>query len=272
MSSHLKINVAKSLEAVNEQFNNIALHEDIVPAIEIDILKEKVRTLYEHITAYQRHNEQSAVVHSRKREFETPVKSEKIIPEKAVIEKALPTQRKNDIELPEAPQQQVPQELNNAEPKTATTIQPLSVMPPSAPQKHMPHSAKKTETPVTKPKPVASLFDSTSVVGTMFDEKKSVGDKIADSNQTSSVANNLTGTKIEDLKKAIGINEKFLFINELFEGSMQAYTDTIEKLNQVSNLEQALQLLEPMQMKYNWNESQPAYLKMMELVKRRVRR
>jgi hypothetical protein len=121
-----------------------------------------------------------------------------------------------------------------------------------------------------KTKQVASLFDNAGVLAHQFDEQKSVADKIASDPQSSRVADAMHQSKISDLKKAIGINEKFLFINELFEGSMQAYTETIEKLNNSSDITQAKQLLEPLHMKYNWNSSIVAYQKLMDLVERKV--
>ncbi|MBK8845704.1 MAG: hypothetical protein IPO27_03720 [Bacteroidetes bacterium] len=120
-----------------------------------------------------------------------------------------------------------------------------------------------------KKKSAASLFESPEVVAGLFDNNASVADNLARSQTQASVAQAMNVSPLEDLKKAIGINEKFLFINELFEGSMQAYTDTIDKLNSAADKMQANHILESLQIKYNWDSSHAAYLRMFELIQRR---
>lgn len=120
-----------------------------------------------------------------------------------------------------------------------------------------------------KKKAAASLFEAPEVVAGLFDTNASVADNLARSQTQASVAQAMHGAPLNDLKKAIGINEKFLFINELFEGSMQAYTDNIEKLNAAADKLQANHILESLQIKYNWDSSHAAYLRMLELIQRR---
>jgi hypothetical protein len=74
---------------------------------------------------------------------------------------------------------------------------------------------------------------------------------------------------LADIKAAIGINEKFLFINELFGGSMQEYTQAIQELNQARSLEEALELFENYAARYKWNPRLPGVIKLKELVQRR---
>jgi hypothetical protein len=49
----------------------------------------------------------------------------------------------------------------------------------------------------------------------------------------------LSAAPITDLKNAMGINERFLIISELFKGNKAQYDDTIETLNSFSDFEQA---------------------------------
>ncbi|MBL4652261.1 MAG: hypothetical protein JKY53_05265 [Flavobacteriales bacterium] len=53
----------------------------------------------------------------------------------------------------------------------------------------------------------------------------------------------LQQTPISDIKSAIGINDKFLFINELFNGDSKKFGATIDLLNQCSSMEEAQQNL-----------------------------
>ena len=72
-----------------------------------------------------------------------------------------------------------------------------------------------------------------------------------------------------DLKSVIGINDKFLFVNELFGGSMEKYNKSIENLNDLKTLNGALIYLNELKIELQWNSSNEAYLKLRELVTRK---
>jgi len=74
---------------------------------------------------------------------------------------------------------------------------------------------------------------------------------------------------IDNLKAAISINEKFMFINELFDGNLREYNETIETLNGFKNLDQAADYLDLMRKKNFWNTGSNAFKKLKELVERR---
>ncbi len=74
---------------------------------------------------------------------------------------------------------------------------------------------------------------------------------------------------IENLKAAIIINDKFMFINELFEGNLREYNETIETLNGFKTLDQAADYLDLMRKKNFWNTGSIAFKKLKELVERR---
>jgi hypothetical protein len=75
---------------------------------------------------------------------------------------------------------------------------------------------------------------------------------------------------VSDLKSAIGINEKFLFINELFDGSLEEYNASIDLLNNCQNASEAEQkIFLELQPKYHWDMNNPATKSLMALVERR---
>ncbi len=75
--------------------------------------------------------------------------------------------------------------------------------------------------------------------------------------------------RIENLKTAITINEKFMFINELFDGNLREYNETVETLNGFKTLDQAADYLDLMRKKNFWNTGSNAFKKLTELVERR---
>lgn len=72
-----------------------------------------------------------------------------------------------------------------------------------------------------------------------------------------------------DLKSVIGINDKFLFVNELFGGSMEKYNKSIENLNDLKTLNGAMIYLNELKIELQWNSSNEAYLKLKDLVSRK---
>ena len=75
--------------------------------------------------------------------------------------------------------------------------------------------------------------------------------------------------KINDLKSLISINEKFLFINELFDGNLRDYNENMEILNKYSDFQSASEYLDLLRKKNLWDSASGAFRKMMELLEKR---
>ena len=84
-----------------------------------------------------------------------------------------------------------------------------------------------------------------------------------------SLAAKLQQNPVHDLKSAIGINDKFLFVNELFGGSMEKYNKSIENLNDLKTLNGAMIYLNELKIELQWNSSNEAYQKLKDLVSRK---
>ena len=87
--------------------------------------------------------------------------------------------------------------------------------------------------------------------------------------EDNSLAAKLQQNPVRDLKSVIGINDKFLFVNELFGGSMEKYNKSIENLNDLKTLNGAMIYLNELKIELQWNSSNEAYLKLKELVSRK---
>lgn len=84
-----------------------------------------------------------------------------------------------------------------------------------------------------------------------------------------SVAEKLQRNKIFDLKSAIGINEKFQFINELFDGNMKEYTVAIDQINNFSHHAEAESYIANLEEVYKWKPDNHIAENFKELVERR---
>ena len=84
-----------------------------------------------------------------------------------------------------------------------------------------------------------------------------------------SVAEKLQHNKITDLKSAIGINEKFQCINELFDGNMKEYTVAVDQLNNFSSNTEAESYIANLEEVYKWKPDNHIADNFKELVERR---
>lgn len=84
-----------------------------------------------------------------------------------------------------------------------------------------------------------------------------------------SLAARLQKKPVTDLSSAIGINDKFLFLNELFNGSMEKFNKSIRALNSFSTLFGAKTYMSELQIEFQWNCESDAYKKLNDLVERR---
>ncbi len=74
------------------------------------------------------------------------------------------------------------------------------------------------------------------------------------------------GTPVDDINKALGINDRFLFLRELFAGNKAAMDATLETINHSSSFEQAHIYLKQ---SFAWDETQSVVEAFMSAVHRR---
>lgn len=87
--------------------------------------------------------------------------------------------------------------------------------------------------------------------------------------EDNSLAAKLARKKIENLNSAIGINEKFLFTNELFDGNTEHFLKTIEELNNCVSLTEATDKLIEVAQKRSWIVDEEPYQKLQSLLSRK---
>ncbi len=87
------------------------------------------------------------------------------------------------------------------------------------------------------------------------------------------IGHRLTETPIRDLKKAIGVNDRFVFINELFRGDEVMYERSIKTINGFQIYAEAEYWIErELKVKLGWEEDRLATRQFIQLVKRRFAR
>jgi hypothetical protein len=88
--------------------------------------------------------------------------------------------------------------------------------------------------------------------------------------KSSGIADSLHGQKISDLKSAINLNDKLLYIKDLFNGYSLAYSEAIEILNRFTSFEEAETFLRKNYVvKNDWEGKPESNTKFYALLKRR---
>ena len=84
------------------------------------------------------------------------------------------------------------------------------------------------------------------------------------------LSDKLTDAPIKDLKKAIGVNDRFLFINELFRGDEAMYERSIKTIQNFSIFAEAeYWIRRELKVKIGWHDTHPVVKQFDHLIKRR---
>ncbi len=84
------------------------------------------------------------------------------------------------------------------------------------------------------------------------------------------LSHRLTDVPVKDLRKAIGINDRYLYINELFRGDEAMYERSIKTINSFAIWPEAeYWIRRELKTKLGWTDSEPTVKQFDQLVKRR---
>jgi len=116
-----------------------------------------------------------------------------------------------------------------------------------------------------KPEPIQSEPKKESI----FEKAASLYDKIAKPVAEKTVANTTNRQPISNIKAAIGINEKFIYLKELFKNNVTDYNESLEKLNNFDGYSDAEDCFQDMKSKYAWDPESKSFQGLAELLNRR---
>ncbi len=126
------------------------------------------------------------------------------------------------------------------------------------PPKSAPAQPQPTPTPAHKPEPLIQRPLQRSL-NDLFNEKR----------EDHSISSQYQRAKVGDLTKAISINDKFIYIKELFHNRGEDFSTSIKLLNECKNMEEAFDCLEELKQKFFWDSKSDAYLSFCDLLRRK---
>lgn len=231
------------LDKMKLQAERFRQFNDTIPQLEMDVLMRDVRLLYDQLLTMDRSN--------------IPGDSKKEMPaEQSALENNIgqPVQAIRENEMSRRPENKTP---------AASESEDHSVEPGNASKL----SGKRAKVIAANPPGSGNLFDE-QASETMLPQ--TLHERIVQSRDELSLAEKLSVLPLQDLKKSIGINEKFKFINELFDGNLEAYNECINTLNAFSNYPEAeLYIEQTMIPKFEWKKESGVFQSLLFLVQRK---
>ena len=299
-------NIANLLETIVEQFQGINQYEGKIPRIEVDMMLSNIRNLYETVIEFDKTASKRAeagpiisaksseieakdleTIESPKNSFEIKDNEETKIPDnennieysafeneeaiaeieidKVILEEEKEVGQEEELQIEEEENEIMEQfsQSENTEDEIIEVEETISeqteilkiekqttAIIPSLFDDFQAETTKPKETLITNANPVYTAPSKTG-------------------NSSNSIIEKALRKPISDLRSAIGINEKYAFINELFKGDSESYTNFLEGINTSSSKEKADEIINTADQKYSWNKESKPYNTFMELVERR---
>ncbi len=209
----------RALDKINALYKSMSLDTEGISAIERDLMLSYVRQLYE---VFQ---EESTAAPS----------SSPSVP--AYTPRPEPPR-------PPAPE---PKPQPRPEPVRYQPRERSPEPPPPPPRPSQPEPVQPTPAPAYQPSytPPPRYSSASPAVRALFDHQ-----------QARELSEKLSERPIEDLTKAMTINDRLLYANELFRGDSQTMGTTLDQLNRFRSMEEARPLLENLATQNDWSEGE----------------
>lgn len=275
-------NIENNLDTFRTHFKKIKKEAFQMHTIDIDLLKKKTVNIYEALNTLE------TVLKGNPEKPEKTFTLPEITPKGEISEKAIVSEKEEIIktedkktepdvktesqEMSETPKQEnefIPSGTITSDVKVEEKEEVIEEKPIEQTTETKPESItqnfQKSETSFSeKNEPIKSTVDLFSDSAT-----ETIGDKIG-SKEQSSIADKMQKSQVNDLRQAIGINEKFLFINELFNGDLGRYNKVIDELNELKTQEGINAYLIELKVANQWPETNEAYRKLKNLLDRKI--
>ena len=224
-------------ERLSDLHRSIMIHSSPVPATVIENLLLEIRNLYtlalqlNNENAIQLLNEIQLTAAKHMAEFSNPVlqSSQDSVPDRTLSAEIIPKEVKQQPE-------------KKAEEKTIEKKRIVS--------------------------DIHEMFQDAPTIANRYSDHQTIAEKIAGNESTRRISDQLK-TSITDLKSVIGLNEKFQFINHLFNGDAKNYNVAIDHLNSTITSETAMKFVQEISDSNNWESYPQSAKSFLEIIDRR---
>jgi len=212
-----------------------------VPELQVELAKAKCKSAADVIALLKSIKYQPVAA---KPEKIAPARVTEILPEEIVVPESFIKLEKHE-----------PVEEKKPPVKTVRSKQPAE------------EQEKKPEKKVMAEKFAGTSKDSPILADKFTDVPASLNEKLATGKKDADVTEIIKSKPIQSLKEAIGLNDKFIFISEIFNGNKEAYSHAIERLESIRSIADARAVI----ISYTGNNSEnEAVEQLLDLVRRKI--
>lgn len=285
--------IIRLIGKIRERYDQVQDPSGNIVSIEIDMLRADIRELYEKISLLTQAKPHAAIPQSQITEpeiseEEVPLMAEPVSETEFTSEPASEVFLEQQVaegsfSLDSTPSSIVTggkQEIISPVPIFVPISEietPKEAVPPVLAQTPVQSPASGLNIEMNKQENTAPLHSTLDLFGaptqTMADkfrgEKRSINEKLnLETTADKSIGSKLR-LKITDLRSAIGINDRFIFINELFEGDMRIYDDMLGRLNTCASLQEALEVFNHAKALQEWPDELSSVERLLDFILRR---
>jgi hypothetical protein len=130
-------------------------------------------------------------------------------------------------------------------------------------------SEKEVETTVKVDAPVKKEQVVPTPVKEVDNNQVSVNEKIKQGSDKQRLGDKLQQTAIKDLRVAISINQRFLFINSLFDGRTEVFNEALEKIESAATGYAAKEIEKELVQRHGWDVEDKNVMHFSNLIERR---
>jgi len=274
-SHHKQINaINQLLRQMLHQTEQLQQGQRPLHRLDRDLLIRQTQELYEWLFIMADEEEQKAVPIQQPHHAEA---DQKYAEPKVLVKKEDPAPE--PVKLPQDHQEASTHQEEKSEPSKpeafivdapAENPQPDLIKTEMPEPKAIAEEEKPAEKPIT---PQRSTIDTAQPKPTpleLFSQETppSVADHLQNK-EDSSIGAKMERQPIQDLRAAIGINDKFLLINELFSGRLEAYNKMLDELNDFKSFNGASTYLIELKVEKQWDSKLPSWKKLVQLLERK---
>ena len=258
------LDIELELETIQAHLKRMRTKEKKIHSLDLELIQDKMRKVYDRLIGLE------AATGKREELTKNPVRpvttptEEKPETKIAREEPVVPVSASGSKEPPQAAEHETvkkaPEEADKPKEKEGKTKVSAEKPVEEVPQRISPEESVEVSKEHKKSRSTIDLFSDA--------REETLADKYG-VKEDPSIARKMETQKITSLKQAIGINEKFLFINELFGGDLGKYTQTIEEFDNLPTTEGSLAFLRELTVANQWSPDNEAFTKFRLLIERK---
>lgn len=262
----IKNGIIGALESLVEMTANVTETDGPIHQLDIDLLQDQIRKFYREIQMLDEANRKILNAGIPVKQNSQPVEPEIPVIEKVEGVAEKPTEPVVEIPVPvietviEVPDEKPVEIVSQTQPAEEKPEVEVVEMQPEA-------VAEFNQKPIKENNGGDLFSQPVTVAERLKKEDLSINQQLMNNNTLRN--EKINGSPIHNLKTAIGINDKFIFINELFKGEMKEYDYVLDIINNAAGEEAAMAILHENLHKRGTHEKTDIRMKLERFVQRR---